>query len=337
MKWLAIDVGGANLKLADGLGFARSIVFPLWKQHKQLAQRLRIALAEAPVSDHLAVTMTGELADCYESRRQGVASILEAVAEAASGRHTRVYLVDGRLVTPQVALQRPLLAAASNWHALASFACRYVKREPAVLIDIGSTTCDIIPLVDGKPAARGTTDIERLKHQELVYTGVERSPVCAITPRLPYRGHEYTIAMELFATALDAYLILGDAPEDPHDDNTADGRPATRLAARARLARLFCADADQFSQDDARIVAEAIVNAQTSRIADALQKVIASMREAPTTVVMAGQGETLVRRVLATLEKPLKTVSLAQLAGRVVSQCGPAHSLAVLAREASGA
>lgn len=337
MKWLAIDVGGANLKLADGLGFARSIVFPLWKQHKQLAQQLRIALAEAPVADHLAVTMTGELADCYESRRQGVTAILEAVAEASSGRHTRVYLVNGHLVTPQVALQRPLLAAASNWHALATFACRYVKREPAVLVDVGSTTCDIIPLVDGKLAARGATDTERMKFQELVYTGVERSPVCAITPRLPYRGHEYSVAMELFATARDAYLTLGDAPEDPHDDNTADGRPATRDAARARLARLFCADADQFSRDDARIVAESIAAAQTTRIADALRGVITKMREPPTTLVLAGQGEFLIRRVLTTLDRPLKTVSLAQLAGRVVSQCGPAHALAVIAREASGA
>lgn len=337
MKWLAIDIGGANLKLANGLGYAASCAFPLWKNSRQLAQQLRILIAEAPASDHLAVTMTGELADCFESRRQGVSYILQAVHEAAGGRHTRVYLVEGQLVTPQVALQRPLSAAASNWHALASFAGRYVKGRPALLVDVGSTTCDIIPLLDGRPATRGSTDTQRLLHHELVYTGVERSPVCAVVAKFPYRHRECSVAQELFATSRDAYLTLQELPEEPLDDNTADGRPATRAASRARLARMICADADEFSDEDARIAAEAIASAQTVRVADALRSVIEAMPSAPATVVLTGLGEFLVRRALATLPATIQALSLGQLAGPVVSRCGPAHALAVLAREASGA
>jgi probable H4MPT-linked C1 transfer pathway protein len=104
----------------------------------------------------------------------------------------------------------PTLAAASNWHALANFAGRYARVGQAIMIDIGSTTADLIPLVDGQPHSVGKTDPERLLSGELVYSGVERSPVCAVTPTLPLGGQLCPVAHELFATTIDAYVMLGD-------------------------------------------------------------------------------------------------------------------------------
>jgi probable H4MPT-linked C1 transfer pathway protein len=168
MKWLALDIGGANLKAADGKVFAESYAFALWREPQRLAQELRTIIAEAPESTHLAVTMTGELSDCFESKSIGVQHILKAVHAAADGRHTRVYLTDGMLVSPQVAIMKPHLAAASNWHALARFCGRFAPQGTAVLMDIGSTTSDVIPLVDRQPAAVGKSDTERLVSGELV-------------------------------------------------------------------------------------------------------------------------------------------------------------------------
>ena len=96
MSWLALDIGGANLKVADGVGYAESFPFALWRDSVRLAQELRTVIAQAPACDHLAVTMTGELADCFESKSEGVSFILDSVSEASDGRHTRVYLSDGR-------------------------------------------------------------------------------------------------------------------------------------------------------------------------------------------------------------------------------------------------
>src|SRR5688500_5003761 len=118
MNWLALDIGGANIKVADGQGYARSHPFAMWRESPQLAQQIRAAISEAPPCDHLAVTMTGELADCFPTKEAGVQFILQAVSAGSDNRHTRVYFVDGRLVSPQVALTAPQLAAASNWHAL---------------------------------------------------------------------------------------------------------------------------------------------------------------------------------------------------------------------------
>jgi probable H4MPT-linked C1 transfer pathway protein len=337
VTWLGLDIGGANLKASDGDRFARSQPFALWRDPARLPQELRALLAAAPAADRLAVTMTGELADCFASKAQGVRFIVDAVREAAGERAVFIYLTDGRLVSPELALRRPLLAAASNWHALARFVGRYAARGPALLLDVGSTTCDIIPLVDGIPAACGRNDTERLLAGELVYTGVERSPVCAVAAVVPYRGQQCPVAQELFATARDVYITLGQLPEDAGCRDTADGQPATRLAARRRLARMIAADVRQFSQRDALVLAAAVAEAQTRQLAAAIRQVADRLAAWPSTVILSGHGDFLAQRALLHLGQRRRPLSLQDQLGPQQSRCAPACALAVLARELSDA
>lgn len=331
-KILAFDIGGANLKAADGLGYAVSRFFPLWQKPHDLAEAVTSLAAEAPDAEIFAVTMTGELADCFQTKAEGVSHIIKTVEQVAGGRRVLVYRTDGRLVSTQEAHQEPLAVAAANWHALARFAGRFVNRGTGLLIDIGSTTCDLIPLVDGLPAALGKTDPERLASGELVYTGMVRSPVCAVVATLPWRGSQVPVAQELFATARDVYLIAGDLSEDPDDCQTADGRPATRALARDRLARQICADRTMFSDDDARAAAVAVARTQLSKISIAAQMVLRRLAARPGTAVISGQGEFLARRLLDKLRTEAKVVSLAETLGPVTSQAATAHALAELVR-----
>ena len=332
MTLLALDIGGANLKVADGNGFALSQPFPLWQRPAELAAAVAALIGRAPPSEKLVMTMTGELADCFQTKAEGVAHIALAVQQAAGGRPVVAYLVDGSLVSVDAACRQPLLAAASNWHALASFAARYCN-GPGLLIDIGSTTTDIIPLANGGVVAQGRTDTERLASGELVYTGVVRSPVCAVVDALPWRGRQVPVAQELFATTRDAYLLLGDLPEDPNDRVTADGRPATRAAARDRLARMICADRETFSEEDAASAAEAVSRGQLSQLGIAARNVLRRLSTPPETIVISGQGEFLVMRLCQRLQVSAKIVSLADELGKDVSQAAAAHALAVLAGE----
>lgn len=333
MKWLAFDIGGANLKAADGEGFAVSQPFPMWENSRQLVDALRGLVALVPRVSHVASTMTGELADCFHSKPQGVAYILNAVSVAADGRHTRVYLTNGRLVSLQTALKQPLLAAASNWHALAKFAGRYVPEGVGLLIDVGSTTCDLVPLVDGQPVTIGKTDTNRLINGELVYTGVQRSPVCAVSQLVPWRSRKCPLAHEVFATMWDVYLTLGDLPEEPNRKDTADRRAATKAAAHDRLARAICADREVFTETDALAIAESLAQAQLRKITAIAVQLIARLQQPPHTVVISGRGEFLARRVLDELKFKGAVVSLTRELGPELSQCAAAHALAVLARE----
>ncbi len=333
MKWLALDIGGANIKAADGEQFAVSQPFPMWEDSRHLVDVLRTLIALVPRATHIAATMTGELADCFSTKAQGVEFILNALNVAADGRHTRVYLTNGRLVSLQAALRQPLLASASNWHALASFAGRYVADGSGLVMDVGSTTCDLIPLVDGQPVTIGKTDTNRMINGELIYTGVQRTPVCAITQLVPWRGRKCPLAHEVFATMWDVYLTLDALPEDPSRKDTADRRPATKEFAHDRLARAICADREVFTDADARAIAEALADAQIKKIASIITQLVARLQQPPHTVVISGQGEFLARAVLERAKIKTSIVSLTRELGPELSSCGPAHALAVLAKE----
>jgi len=339
MNWLGLDVGGANLKAADGRGWARIVAFPLWRDPEGLTGAIAGLLARAPAADRLAVTMTGELCDCFGTKAEGVRHILSAVEQGAGRRETLVYLVDGRLVPVDQAREVPSLAAASNWHALARFVCRYTDCEYTVssaglLIDVGSTTSDIVPLVGQQPGPTAFNDTDRLVSGELVYTGVGRTPVCAITSWLPWRGVRCPVAAELFATAADAYVILGDLPEEPGATWTADGRGLTKELARGRLARMICADPSTFDEADAERAAKAVRAAQLSHLQEAVERVATRMAARPACVVLSGEGEFLAAEVVRRCLPSAKLVSLAGKLGSDVSRAAPAHALAVIAREA---
>src|SRR5262245_32829782 len=180
---LGFDIGGANTKAAHSGGACLSRSFALWQDPEGLALRLvlRELRAALPPASELAVTMTGELCDCFASKREGISRILDAVADVAGDTPVGVWRTDGSLVDRVTAQSGDaLLVAAANWHALATWASRLVPAGPALLLDIGSTTTDIIPLSDGVPVMAGHTDPERLRCGELVYTGVRRTPVCAV-------------------------------------------------------------------------------------------------------------------------------------------------------------
>jgi len=335
-NYLALDIGGANIKAADGRGYAESYPFPLWKEPNALAQQVRSIISDAPACDHLVVTMTGELADCFATKADGVKFILKAVASGSDNRHTRVYRVDGKQVTPVVAANAPLLVAAANWHALASFAARFTGQMPALLIDVGSTTTDVIPIWQGKPAAVGKTDTERLLAGELVYTGVERSPICAVLQSTSFRGKPCQVVQEFFATMRDAYLILEKLPEDPASNDTADRRAATKPAARSRLARMLAADQEEFNHRDALALATEAAAAQAKLLQANIARVVAQMPEQPQKIILSGHGEFLADAALAgTALESLPRVSLSKEIGEVNSRCAPAYALAALAREAA--
>lgn len=329
-QWLGLDVGGANLKVADGRGEARSVPFALWKTPNGLGDAIRSLLQSTSNAEPegIGLTMTGELADCYATKAEGVRAIVGATAEAAEGRPVRVATVEGRFVGPGTATNQPHQVAAANWAIAASLVGENSPTGRGLWIDVGSTTTDLIPIESGRLVASGVTDPERLISGELVYTGVRRTPICAVVRSLPYRGRECPVAAEWFATTADAWLLLGELSEDPHDATTADGRPLTREASIDRLARCVCADREGFGPADATAVAQRIAGEQVALLADAIRRVATLGAD---WVVLGGEGEFLARRALDAAGVDAERTSVSTHVGATVGSCLPAHAAAVLA------
>lgn len=332
---LGLDIGGANLKGATSTGIAKSEPFEIWRAPGQLATRLRSLIAQFPPIDRLAVTMTAELADCFSSKAEGVAAIIAAVCEAAGATPVVIWETTGKFTSPDSATQRPLTVAASNWQALATWAGRLARAGKGLLVDIGSTTTDLIPLQDGLPVTRGQTDLGRLLNHELLYSGFRRTPLCAVASSVMVRDRPCPVAAELFATTLDAFLLLGLIAEDQTDRSTADGQPATIDCAHARIARMVCCDRDEIDLAEARLIAGCFFEAQKKQLSAAIDAVVARDPNRLETVIVSGTGGSLVRAILAEnrATRDARLVCLADTLSSELAEAACAYAIAVLAAE----
>ncbi len=330
MRVIGWDVGGAHLKAALWqAGEVRQVVqlaCPLW----QGMDRLREALAEAagrlgPAERH-AATMTGELADVFASRAEGVAAIVATLVERL-GPDLRLYAGVRGFVAPGEASGCADAIASANWHATAALAARHVP--DGLMIDMGSTTTDIVPLSGGAVAARGHTDAARLACGELVYTGLVRTPVMALADRAPFDGGWTTLAAEHFATAADVHRLLGALPDGADLLPTADGRERSAAASRGRLARMVGRDADEAGEAAWRDLAAWFAERQARQLEDAARLVL-SAREGGRHVVAAGIGRVVVARLAARLGCGCTTFSDLVPGGAAADACAPAVAMAVL-------
>jgi probable H4MPT-linked C1 transfer pathway protein len=237
--------------------------------------------------------MTAEISDAFRTKRDGVAFVLDAVEEVFGD--PRVLTSAGELISVDEARGRPWDVAAANWVATALAVAE--EHPDALLIDVGSTTADVVPIAGGRIAAGGRNDLERLLAGELVYTGALRTNLAAITPRVPVRGGWCPVASELFAISGDVHLVLGLV--ETYDGPTPDARPATVEFARERIARLVCSDVDQLDDAEIDAIAAYVHGEQVRQIAEA------AGRQSEALVVAAGTGAFLAREVAARLGRPV--------------------------------
>lgn len=329
---LALDIGGANLKAAHSSGVAKSSAFAVWRDPGGLATALEELASGLSPFDRLAVTMTAELCDCFETKREGVLRIVAAVNAAFPDHDARFWGTDGAFHDRGSIDADPLVAAASNWLALATVAAGLAGDAPAVLIDVGTTTTDVIPILGGRVAARGRTDTDRLRNGELIYAGVSRTPVCALTTELPFQGTPTGLAAELFATTGDVYVVLGDLSPDEIQSPTADGRTTSHERSVERLARMVCADRESCSDEDAVDLARAADGVLFERLLASARRACEATVGTPRVAVVSGSGEFLARRVAEALVGPSGTVrSLGELWGPAASDAACARALIELA------
>jgi (4-(4-[2-(gamma-L-glutamylamino)ethyl]phenoxymethyl)furan-2-yl)methanamine synthase len=311
------DIGGVNTKAARLAADSRaphrtlSRPFEIQRNRSQLAPMLRAVAAQlgADETDHHAVTMTAELSQSFRTKREGVGFILHALEAAFPAGRIQVYTVTGRFVTPQEARARPLEAAASNWAATAAWVARQIP--DCILVDIGTTTTDLIPIEQGIVVARGRTDPERLASGELIYSGALRTPVEALAWRVPLDSSTAGLSAEGFALSGDVYLWLGRLAQEDYSCPTPDGRPATREYAGERLARVVCADREMLDEGTIDRMATALAQAQLERISGALRE-LRSRFPALDTAVVTGLGEFIAAE--AARDAGLRVISLGDTA-----------------------
>lgn len=279
---IGIDVGGANLKVVDHSG-VHIHYCPLWEGAP--LDRILRGHREGR-DDAVAVVMSGELADCFSGKDEGVAFIVDAVRTVFPG--ARFYGIDGRFH------ERPgRVLAAANWLASAD----YLRQEypDSVLVDVGSTTTDIIPLGQF-PDLIGLTDTRRLQKGYLVYTGMLRTSLPTLLREVSLSGVRTPVSTEYFACSGDAHLVLGHVTEEAYAVDPPDHGAKGRSACLRRIARVVCADIDEIGEAGAVGIAASFWEAQRQQIMDAVAHVVRSSGAGE--IITAGIGSDLFSAVL---------------------------------------
>jgi hypothetical protein len=319
---IGIDIGGANTKVASVSGEARSLYLPLWRDNDLAAELRRIRDEFQPKL--VGIVITGELADAFTSKKEGICSIASSIDSVFA----RPYYLNVRSqFTQQIAEREASLYAASNWTASAAFVSRHVP--DCIFVDLGSTTCDVIPIRDGKPAAM-TTDFERLRERELIYTGALRTNIATILRLVTLNGADYRLASELFAISADAHRVLGNISAEDYTCDTPDARPRDLEACYRRIARVLLCDADELGRERARDVARQVERAQIDELVQALA--FQKRKHELNAVVGAGLGEFLIAKAASKVR--LECRLLSQQYGKELSKVFPAFAVANLAHDA---
>ncbi|MGZ7132139.1 MAG: hydantoinase/oxoprolinase family protein [Halobacteriota archaeon] len=319
---IGIDIGGANTKVASASGEARSLYLPLWRDN-DLADELR-RIREEFQPKHVGVVITGELADAFNSKKEGICSIVSSVNSVFA----RPYYLNVRgQFSRQITEREAPLYAASNWTASAVFVARRVTN--CIFVDMGSTTCDVIPIRDGKHAAM-TTDFERLRNRELIYTGALRTNIATILQFVTLSGENYRLASELFAITADAHRVLGNISAEDYACDTPDARPRDLEACYRRIARVLLCDVDELGRKNARDVARQVERAQIDELAQTLA--FQARKHDLNAVVGAGLGEFLIAKAASKVK--LNCHLLSQEYGKELSKVFPAFAVANLTHDA---
>lgn len=330
---LGWDIGGVNTKVArlevgtDG-PVVRSVCLPFELQHDTAGLTPTVREAARAVGgtpgDLHAVTMTAELSQAFRTKREGVGFVLDTLESAFPSGRFRVYAVDGRFLAPLEARALPLSVGAANWAATARWVARSVPT--CILLDVGTTSADLIPIVSGQVVVRGHTDPARLLSGELVYTGALRTPVEAVAPRVPLWGGSAGVSADGFAIIGDAHLWLRRLSPEDYTCSTPDGRPPTREFAGERLARTVCADREMLDDSALDAIAIALADAQVRAVADALRRILEGWPSI-TSAVVAGLGDFIA--VAAAETVGLDIVRLADRLGQS-ARAAPAAAVAWL-------
>ena len=259
--------------------------------------------------DYFAITITAELSDAFQTKKEGILTILEALGNVFDKDKLKLISNKSTFLDYMDVKSNPYSIAAANWVSTALFLGHF---EPnCILIDAGSTTIDIVPIVDSKPASIGKDDISRLINHELVYTGGLRATIPSITHHVPYDGHIVRVSFEKFALIADVHRILNNISEEAYINDTADNRSKSLHDCYARLSRVILMDIDTISKDDLNKIAQFIYNKQLDIISKEIRVFMTNLvnrinqfEKNPHFIITGLSADFLIRKSLLTLGYP---------------------------------
>jgi len=277
LKIIGWDIGGANIKATKIVYNQRqkkiesvlstSKYFAMWDKNQNPLEVIAGIYQNFKEADYFAITMTAELADRFSTKIEGINFIIDLFKDNFEDK--KIYFYNNQAEFLKVeelknSIEKSMSLAAANWTASASFLAEFKK--DFILFDMGSSTIDLIPVINNKIAALGTTDVERLKQGELIYHGFLRSNLSNLSSKLPYQGQMIDVINEYFAATADLHLLKDIITSAEYTIRPADGGLKSKMAAASRIARMISLDLNSITESQLNLIIDYIYNQEISLI-----------------------------------------------------------------------
>ena len=332
IEFLGIDIGGAHIKLV-GLDKETKIIlvkyikFYFWKKKEKLSKVFDFINSISSPNTKIGITLTAELCDIFETRLDGFKKIY---SECKRLKNKFFFYTSSKEVFTVKSNTKKIISM--NWHATGKFISRNLN--DAIVVDFGSTTTDIICIKNKIIKNLGFDDFSRLKNNELIYTGLTRTPIFGVMNELILNGINYPLIPEFFSSMSDVYRINKSLDKVLDIDDTADNTEKNLNQSFIRVARNFGFDFNKSNKELLKKISRKLINFQMKKIAISLDKLMIKFnmsKKVP--IVLCGIGNEVLRNFLKSkniLEFEKFTHSYKKNLKTKAAHHAPAYSVAFL-------
>ena len=292
MKIIGWDIGGAHIKAAK-IDFkkktskTKQIYSPIWKNVNYLKKSIKLIKKKLGKTNYHAITMTAELSDIFPDRKNGVKHIIN-LSSKILGEKNIFFYSKKNFLKKKLAIKKPFELNSMNWHATASFVSNFFPN--CILVDIGSTTSDIIPIKNKEIISKDVSDYQRLKSNELIYLGVLRTPIQAVE-------RKKNLINENFANLSDVYRVLNKIPSTFDLLPTLDRKTKNKHDSARRIARIFGKDYKKNHFLKWKKIAYQIEGEHLKILKSVIKKIEKKNFLKKVPIIGAGIGEFLVKKI----------------------------------------
>ena len=302
-----VDIGGVNFKITSLTQTnkhlkVKSALFPFIGK-TEMIEKLILHVSHP---DLVVITQTFcANRQLFSSAKEGTHYIVD-ITENLFGGKVKYLGLSYRLYNAEEAKKDYLKVAARNWVATCYLTFYLKLFENGLVIDCGTNSTDIVPVLDSKPVTLDDNDREytRLKTGELFWSGLYFTQIPSISNTVVLDGERFQVKPSTNARIFDAYILLGIvSPGDIIERYGSWQKGMSSISFEScadRILDTICADKELLTANDAKKIAQFLVEKQRENTEKTIKKILSAAKKKYEVdlkvAAIAGAGKNLILR-----------------------------------------
>lgn len=283
-----VDIGGFHVKITQLTRTNNNIkinsAFIPFRQREELTEILT-SLTTEPGLAVVTQTICGSRRH-FSSIKEGTHYVIDIVGKICGEGKVRYPGLPCHLYTAEEAKKDYLKVAARNWVATSYLASPYLDLfEHGLVIDCGTTSTDIIPVIDSCPITLEDNDqvYMRLRTNELLWSGLYFTLISQVSNTVTLDGEEFRIKSSSRFLSFDIYVVLGLISAEDIAAKYYNWLQEMRLVSYDssidKMLDLICADRDVLGVHDAKKIAAFLAEKQVENTENSIKKVLSATKK----------------------------------------------------------